>query len=976
MKKNLLISNKIIALIFLVVCFCCSFQVVQAQCTTKPTRIDGGGVLCNGTKTLEVIPATTGGMFQVKTKWYKNNTYLGEVTGFTKTVNSSGTYSAELSINGQCYSPKVYTTITTPTVTGGTIKKNGDICTGADVFIPTLSFTTASSGGTVYWQRKASGGSSYTDIGTGPTYTLSINDMTSNAYYRADTRGTCQSAVSNEIYITRTHLNQISFSGMGDLSKCPGEAISLAGATPSGGSWSGTGVSGNSFQSAFPGTYSVTYTYSQNNCSTSKSVNVVVHEKTPVPDGISDERCGQGDVTLTMDVNEDVPDLQQGKQYYWYNNSGSLVATSEHMQVSLNEGQVKNFQAAMSLDNYQNCVSDKVPVVAQSLQALNGGIIEKDKNICTGGVLEYPILSSVEDPSGSDGNFAISWLRSLTNSNNESNWSVVGSGLSYTLQGLDGAESAYYKRKVYSSACDQYTYSNTVFVQVGNYPVLDLSGVETSVCQGADLSLSGASPSGGIWSGNGVSGNTFNNYTPGTYDLTYTVTTAIGCQASEVISAVVNEIVGAPAIEIKMHGPTQTSNSICPENEMRFEAVSNSKYDIEQYKWTLNGVLLSANLSHSVVSFNASDLIGSSIKFQIEVDPGTDCIATESEELTLTEGVNFTVVNPQIHENRFDLQAVKNVSNPSVYQIKYANAQSGFKYYLYKNENEIQNAIGTGEELSFTVTSFGTYWMLVEPLDNICNVSYTSNGVRLCENLANCDNSIETAEYKQVYQVAPITRNAYSVRESTSYFDGIGRGKLIVQHEQTASENEIIQVKVFDDFGRETKSYLTHSSSELNSLILDEHLVNQNAFYDNHFGTNDGDHAYSETEFEPSPLNRPLKTFAPGQAWGKAGGNKPMTFDYQTNLADEVIRWELEGEELKKLNTYDPGTLYKTVTTDENGNQVQEFTDLRGRVVLKKVQESASAPTSDENWLQTYYIYDDFGNLRFVLPPAAIRLSK
>ena len=53
-------------------------------------------------------------------------------------------------------------------------------------------------------------------------------------------------------------------------------------------------------------------------------------------------------------------------------------------------------------------------------------------------------------------------------------------------------------------------------------------------------------------------------------------------------------------------------------------------------------------------------------------------------------------------------------------------------------------------------------------------------------------------------------------------------------------------------------------------------------------------------------------------------------------------------------------------TIDEHKNKTLEFVNKEGQVVLKKVQES------DNSFLSTYYVYDDFGNLRYVLPPKAV----
>lgn len=68
---------------------------------------------------------------------------------------------------------------------------------------------------------------------------------------------------------------------------------------------------------------------------------------------------------------------------------------------------------------------------------------------------------------------------------------------------------------------------------------------------------------------------------------------------------------------------------------------------------------------------------------------------------------------------------------------------------------------------------------------------------------------------------------------------------------------------------------------------------------------------------------------------------------------------------------YPSGELFKYITTDEQGKQVVEFKDLDGKVILKKVQLGATVTDGYTGWLCTYYIYDDFGLLRLVMPPLA-----
>jgi hypothetical protein len=163
------------------------------------------------------------------------------------------------------------------------------------------------------------------------------------------------------------------------------------------------------------------------------------------------------------------------------------------------------------------------------------------------------------------------------------------------------------------------------------------------------------------------------------------------------------------------------------------------------------------------------------------------------------------------------------------------------------------------------------------------------------------------------------------------------------------------------------------------------------------FGVESDSRPYSKTIFEPSPLNRPLFGFGPGQAWApiSAGGaDKPVQYQYLTNvhnlmgsLAEEaIIAWKVDSTGsltveqpvsgyIESGGYYSSNQLYIQNTIDEHGNSVREYTNKQGQVILKKVQAaSGSTDLNDvDEWACTYYVYDDFGNLAFVLPPEGVK---
>jgi RHS repeat-associated protein len=71
---------------------------------------------------------------------------------------------------------------------------------------------------------------------------------------------------------------------------------------------------------------------------------------------------------------------------------------------------------------------------------------------------------------------------------------------------------------------------------------------------------------------------------------------------------------------------------------------------------------------------------------------------------------------------------------------------------------------------------------------------------------------------------------------------------------------------------------------------------------------------------------------------------------------------------------YPAGQLMVTKTTDEEGHMAFEYKTRSGQLLLKKVQVSNTPGTAYVGWLNTFYVYDELANLRFVIQPRAVEL--
>ncbi len=222
-------------------------------------------------------------------------------------------------------------------------------------------------------------------------------------------------------------------------------------------------------------------------------------------------------------------------------------------------------------------------------------------------------------------------------------------------------------------------------------------------------------------------------------------------------------------------------------------------------------------------------------------------------------------------------------------------------------------------------------------------------------------------QYNQPSQVN-LSQSVSNVSVSTEYLDGLGRPiQTVVRGGSGSASQDLVQPVEYDAFGRQTKQYLPYAASGASGAYRPNGVQNQYDFYaDPPSDVARSGYAYAETKFEPSPLNRPVEQTAPGENWRLGSGHEVET-KYLVNAAGEVRQWtagNLTGTSLSTSKNYDAGTLYKTVITDENGHTTTEFRDKLDQVVLKRVQ----GPDSD---LNTYYVYDDYNLLRFVIPPEA-----
>ncbi|MBT2622609.1 DUF6443 domain-containing protein [Chryseobacterium sp. ISL-6] len=252
-------------------------------------------------------------------------------------------------------------------------------------------------------------------------------------------------------------------------------------------------------------------------------------------------------------------------------------------------------------------------------------------------------------------------------------------------------------------------------------------------------------------------------------------------------------------------------------------------------------------------------------------------------------------------------------------------------------------------------------------------------GALLIASLAHAQLSpTENYVYSKTYLSDPTLPNVRT-SETVQYFDGLGRPKQVVNIKASPLGRDVVTPIVYDGFGKQTRDYLpVPQQSTTNGAIYGQNsglvplpISDPTGVYPA------GEKVYTEKELEKSPLDRILEQRQVGTAWT----TKPILFGYLANTATDVRKYitttdPVEGRTNSKLKVspndansasgyYKANQLYKNSVKDEDGNETIEFKNGQGQTVL--VRKVISATDNAD----TYYIYNEYNQLAFVIPPKA-----
>ncbi|MCX2738927.1 T9SS type A sorting domain-containing protein [Pontibacter anaerobius] len=266
-------------------------------------QISGDQTVCSGGAKAALGQASgtslSGGSTPYGYQWQSSSSATGTFTNIggatsasytppTTTVSTiTTTYYRRVVDGGQCASISAPVAVTvTPVITSNTITGAQTICAQGTPTQLTGSTPTGGTGSYTYQWQQSTNNSTWVNA-TGPNSSTGVNyqpgALTTTTYFRrVVSSGTCNDLPSASVKVTVNPLPTPGFTGVtdGQIIYTGGGNITLAG-SPGGGTFSGSGVSGNTFNpcTAGAGQKTITYTVTNGNgCTNSVSKTVTVRE--------------------------------------------------------------------------------------------------------------------------------------------------------------------------------------------------------------------------------------------------------------------------------------------------------------------------------------------------------------------------------------------------------------------------------------------------------------------------------------------------------------------------------------------------------------------------------------------------------------------------------------------------------------------------------------------------------------------------
>ena len=215
----------------------------------------------------------------------------------------------------------------------------------------------------------------------------------------------------------------------------------------------------------------------------------------------------------------------------------------------------------------------------------------------------------------------------------------------------------------------------------------------------------------------------------------------------------------------------------------------------------------------------------------------------------------------------------------------------------------------------------------------------------------------QNSNWNYVHTRTMLTATADSCMDNVVYYDGLGRPFQNAQLHAAPNGQSIVDFTEYDASGRVWKQWnKAYTSGEF--MPYEGMSLSYPYIYND-------DRCYIETVYDASPLNRATEQYGPGNVWAEHPVNTDYLVNDSTTAELKCLYYSVNTNGTLNANngaSYPTGSLHVVKTTDEDGNVGYVFTDKQERILLERRMNGTVAH-------DTYYVYDVYGNLCFVLQP-------
>jgi RHS repeat-associated protein len=515
----------------------------------------------------------------------------------------------------------------------------------------------------------------------------------------------------------------------------------------------------------------------------------------------------------------------------------------------------------------------------------------------------------------------------------------------------------------YHSENGQSSSQHNVSISSSTPTVYTVSG-GGSYCGSGTVTLSGSQSNvnyqlkkNGVSEGSVVAGTGAGLSWPGMLTGTYTV---VATNANGSCATAMN---GSPAISISAATVGGTVSGSTEQYGIASGTLTLSGHTGSVIRWEKNEGSGWTTISHTSTTYPYANVVVTT-QYRAIVKSGT-CAEADSSPATVT-----IFPSPQI------------TINGSTYVSYGTSTQlSTTTYHSYQWKKAGVDISGATAQ-TLTVKEPGTYTVTVKGSATAPPV--TSGSATIFSTVAN-----------QVVNMASITRILKEgVNEATSlytlqpnelmqtiaYQDGLGRTFQTVMVGASPGSGDVVRPAGYSKNGLADTTFLPYVAASADGRLRLNAIRNagsyttseQYQFYQNTPKVAHDNYPFARTVYRNTPDAKVTEQGAPGADWQPGSNHTIRNITALNNATTYRVRyWKADGT---TNSNYPDNSVMVSITTDENGNKTRTFVNVQGQMVLKQVQMDETLEGVATPWLETYYIYDNFGRLIYQVPPKAMKV--